>query len=253
MKKYLPVGAMALSLFVIGLEPISAQEKSEHTTTTEKTATQTTGKPFIMAVSLGPNFNMGGNDHAEWFGSRADVSTQFDLRMHVPFTPHWSAYMNMGLSFFHIRTDDVIQNIVQTVFDKFLPGLSKVKPSIALGLSYLTEKDRWLLMPRAGIGWMSVESTDKSKTINNQTEHLKISRSSLFGNVGTALGYRTSKVCSLILDVNYRCPLQSAKATYTTSTTDSPTVTTRYKSRSWANDLSVSIGIQLQTDLGKRR
>lgn len=71
----------------------------------------------------------------------------------------------------------------------------------------------------------------------------------MFFNTGTSIGYRTSNLCSVILDINYRCPLQYCKATYTTTLPDLPPVTEVMKSRSWANDLSVSLGIQLH--LGK--
>ena len=107
------------------------------------------------------------------------------------------------------------------------------------------EIGRWQLMPRVGIGRMSAGGSEKTQTIEDTTYKLEISRSSA--------GYRTSNLCSIILDVSYRCPLQSCNTTYTVTEPDLPSVTETVKSRSWSNDLSVSVGIQLHMGLGKKR
>lgn len=109
----------------------------------------------------------------------------------------------------------------------------------------MEEIGRWQLMPRIGIGRMSAGGSEKTQTIEDTTYKLEISRSSTFLNPGISAGYRTSNLCSIILDVSYRCPLQSCNTTYT--------VTETVKSRSWSNDLSVSVGIQLHMGLGKKR
>lgn len=238
---------------IIGMLPVTAQEKETYTIKKEKQKVESLRRPFTMSLSVGPNFNTGGSDYPEWFGSRADVVTQFDWRMNVSFARHWCAYLDLGVSFFKIQTDDLGENIAAAIIDKFLfPGLSKIKPSISTGVTYIAEKGRWQFMPRAGIGWMSAGNSNKTKTIDGKEYRLEINRSPMFFNVGTSLGYRTSNVCSVILDINYRCPMQSCKATYTTTASNLPPVTGTMKSRSWTNDLSVSLGIQFQLEMGKK-
>lgn len=231
-------------LFVIGTLPVAAQDKA---------SSLSSRSPFIMSFSIGPNFNTGGSEHTEYFGSRADVATQFDWRISVGFARHWNAYLDIGLSFFKIQTDDLWSNIAQTIGDKLLPGLSRIKPSASIGIGYMEEIGRWQLMPRIGIGRMSAGGSEKTQTIEDTTYKLEISRSSTFLNPGISAGYRTSNLCSIILDVSYRCPLQSCNTTYTVTEPDLPSVTETVKSRSWSNDLSVSVGIQLHMGLGKKR
>jgi hypothetical protein len=117
----------------------------------------------------------------------------------------------------------------------------------------MEEIGRWQLMPRVGIGRMSAGGSEKTQTIEDTTYKLEISRSSTYLNPGISAGYRTSNLCSIILDVSYRCPLQSCNTTYTVTEPDLPSVTETVKSRSWSNDLSVSVGIQLHMGLGKKR
>lgn len=247
-------GILVLCLFVIGVVPTTAQEKEHFTTIKDKHRIESMQRSFMMSFSLGSNFNTGGNDYSEWFGSRADVATQFDMRMNVAFARNWCAYFDLGLSFYKVQTDDLVQNIGNALLDELIPGLSKIKPSVALGVSYIVERNRWQLMPRVGIGWMSAGcSSDNSTTVDGKTTRLEIDRSPMFFNAGTSIGYRTSNKCSVIFDVSYRFPMQSCKAIHTTTLPDIPPVIVTNKSHSWANDLSVSIGIQLQMDLKKKK
>ena len=96
-------------LFIIGTLPVAAQDKA---------SSLSSRSPFIMSFSIGPNFNTGGSEHIGYFGSRADVATQFDWRIAVGFARHWNAYLDIGLSFFKIQTDDVWSYIPHTIGDK---------------------------------------------------------------------------------------------------------------------------------------
>lgn len=238
---------LAVVIFlIISILPITAQETNQ--ISKEKQKMESSRLPFMMSFSIGPNFNTGGSDYAEWFGSRSDVVTQFDWRMNVPFSRHWCAYLDLGISFFNIQTDNLGENIANAVIDKLFFGLNRIKPSIGTGITYVVEKRKWQFMPRAGIGLTSAGNYN-TKSVDGKTYELDINRSLMFFNAGASIGYRTSNLCSFILDINYRCPLQDCKATYTTTLPDLPPVTEVMKSRSWANDLSVSLGIQLH--LGK--
>lgn len=235
---------------IIGMLSATAQENGIYKNKKEKSKIASSQQPFMMSFSIGPNFNTGGNDYSEWFGSRANVATQFDWRMNVSFARHWCAYLDLGISFFKIQTNDLGENIAEALMDKFLfPGISKIKPSISTGITYIAEKGRWQFMPRAGIGLTSAGNSNKTTSIGEKTYQLKINRSCMFFNTGASLGYRTSNLCSIIFDINYRYPMRSCRATYTTTVSDLPPVAETMKSRSWANDLSVSLGIQLQLEM----
>lgn len=243
---------LAVMVFlIIGILPITAQEIDQASKEMHKT--ESSGLPFMMSFSIGSNFNTGGSDHAEWFGSRADVATQFDWRMNVSLLGQWCAYLDLGVSFFNLQTVDSGENMAGVVIDKLFPGLSKIKPSLSTGITYVVEKGKWQLMPKAGIGWTSAGNSNKTKSADGKIYQLEINRSPLFFNTGASIGCHTSNLCSFILDINYRCPLQGCKATYTTTLPDLPPVTEVMKSRSWGNDLSVSLGIQLQLGKKKRR
>ena len=68
------------------------------------------------------------------------LPTQFDWRMNVPLFRHWCAYLDLGVSFFNIQTDNSGENIAGAVIDKLFPGLSKIKPSLSTGITYVVEK-----------------------------------------------------------------------------------------------------------------
>ncbi len=241
-----------IAFLITGMLPVTAQEKGTSKTPKEDSQIESLQRPFMMSFSIGPNFNTGGSDYSEWFGSRADVVTQFDWRMNYSFARHWSVYLDLGISFFTLQTDDLGEKMAAAFIDKaFFPGLSKIKPSIATGISYIAEKRKWQFMPRAGIGLTSAGNSDKTKTIDGKKYQLEINRSLMFFNTGVSIGYRTSNLCSVIFDINYRCPMQSCKATYTTTMSDLPPVSATLKSRSWANDLSLSLGVQFQLDMKK--
>lgn len=240
-------------LLIAGILPITAQEEACKTKK-EKQKIESLRRPFIMSFSIGPNFNTGGNDYSEWFGSRANVATQFDWRMNISFARQWCAYLDLGVSFFKVQTNDLGENIGNALIDKFLfPGLSKIKPSVSAGVTYIAERGRWQFMPRAGIGLTSAGNSNKTKATNGNEYKLEINRSPMFFNTGASVGYRTSNLCSILLDVNYRCPIQSCKATYTTTQSNLPPLTQTMKSRSWANDLSVSLGMQFQLEMSGKK
>lgn len=234
--RFLRTIAVILLAF-IGILPMAAQEE----------------RPLMMSLSIGPNFNTGGSEHSDYFGTRPDVTTQFNWRISGAFACHWAAYAELGMSFFRVKTDNVVNNIMEDLLSMMSLGLTKIKPSLGAGITYIAEKGRWQFQPRVGIGWMNAGNSDRNTEINGKESRLNISRSPWFANAGASIGYRMSKVCSTILDVNYRHPLQACKATYTTQLPEEQPVTTVRKSRSWANDLSVSLGIQVQMDMRAKK
>lgn len=245
---------MAL-LLLIGILPMAAQEPEEADRLPKgKQKIEFFQRPFMMSLSIGPNFNTGGSDYPEYFGTRPDVATQLYWRMSGAFTRHWGTYVDLGVGFFRVETNDWAQDLMEAIVDAMLPGITRIKPSVSAGINYLAEKGRWQFIPRAGIGWMdSGHSSDSTQKRGEKVSTFKVARASWFANAGASFGYRTSKVCSFILDINYRYPLQACKATYTTQSPEEAPVTKVWKSRSWANDLSVSLGILLQTEMKAKK
>lgn len=196
--------------------------------------------PISMAFSIGGNFNTGSCGDQSLFPTRPDLCTQFDWRVNVAFARHWSAFMDLGMSFYKIKPSDSFSDIVSdALVEMFLPGVSHIHPSIALGAAYVAQVNRWQFSPRLGFGWMHVKSYHKKQ--NSIDYEYKITP--FYVNPAVSIGYRLSKVCSLILDVSYRCPLTASKGSITYGTGISNTE--NFKSHGWGNDLSISVGTQL--------
>lgn len=196
--------------------------------------------PISMTVTLGANLNTGSCGDQSLFPSRPDACTQFDWRVNVAFAKHWSAFMDFGMSFYKIKPSDELGEIISdAIVEMFFPGVSHIHPSIAFGAAYVAQINRWQFSPRLGFGWMHVQSRDKKKN----DVHYEYKIKPPYVNPALSIGYRLSNVCSLLLDVNYRCPLAESKGsiTYGTGISD----TKNFKSRGWGNDLSISIGTQL--------
>lgn len=244
---------VVIVFLIIGMLTATAQEDGIYKAKKEKSKIESLQRPFIISLSIGPNFNTGGNDYSEWFGSRADVVTQLDWRMNYAFAQHWGVHLDVGISFFNVQTNNLGDQIGVALMNTLFPGLSKIKPSISTGITYFAEKGKWQFMPRAGIGLMSAGNSDKTKTNDGKEYRLEINRSPMFFNTGASIGYRTSNLCSVIFDINYRYPMKSSKTIYTTTSSNLPSVVETMKSRSWTNDLSVSLGIQFQADMRKKK
>ena len=119
-----------------------------------------------------------------------------------------------------------------------------MKPAAAAGLAYTISVERWRIIPRAGIGVISMGSYHKSSTVGDTTKRLDKDISPMFVNAGVSAGYRLSRLCTLFLDASYRCPVQRATATYTLTRPDTPAETLDATSRSWGNDLTLSLGVK---------
>ena len=205
--------------------------------------------PFMMSLNLGTNFNTGGNRHREVFGMRPDVCPQFDLRIHYPVSHGWSVFFNVGLSIYPMKTDNLLEGISTALANVLLPGFGSIHTSYTLGGSYLLQHGRWIAIPRAGIGWYHVKKgTGSPFTADGSSITIDRNITTPVLNPGISAGYRTSSICSLILDISYRCPLRASTATVTT-VRDKTTVVSRFTSRSWGNDLTVAAGIQFQMKL----
>lgn len=250
-------GVIAVLLFPSNISAETIEfEGNDSTKVAESIATQsdtdwineTSRHALLMTFNLGTNFNTGSNGNQSIFPKRPDAATQFNWMMHYSFTPHWSVFTDFGFTYYRLEPFDFMDAVVDVLVDTFLPGINRIHPSVAIGSAYKINFGRFQLMPRAAFGWMSISSRDKTKSKNGTTVNYKYNLNPPFFNPGASIGYRTSKILSLQLDISYRCPLKSTTATLTT-TKDGVTDVQKFKTRGWGNDLSVSFGILLQMGL----
>lgn len=247
--------AILLSPSNINAATIEIENSGEHAAISESSATQsdmdwineTSKHAFMMVFNVGANFNTGSNGNQSIFPARPDVATQLNCLLHYSFTPHWSVFADFGGTFYRLEPMGLMDAIGNALLDTFFPGISRIHPSAAIGGAYKVNFGRWQLMPRAAFGWMTVDSGDKTKSKNGTTVNYKYDINPPFFNPGASIGYRTSKICSLQLDISYRCPLKATTATITT-TNDNVADVQKFKTHGWGNDLSVSLGFLLQFD-----
>lgn len=246
MKRLFPVILLLIAPFLLAKGENLLQPDSINTIPDSKF--KPIERPFIMTVSVGPNFNTGGNKNTALFGSRPDVCTQFDWRMNIAFARRWTAYIDLGLNFYRIEKPE----IVEAIMNALMPGFGCIHPSASVGGSYTAYTGRWMFTPRTGFGYEYVNKSDKSKSKDGVKIETKRKIVPLFWESGLTCAFRTSKLCAITLDLNYRCPLQPGKVTVKT-TKDNISTVEHFKSRSWANDLSLSLGFQLQADLSRKK
>lgn len=207
-------------------------------------------KPFMMTLSVGPNFNTGGQQNSALFGYRQDVVTQINCRFNIGFHRNWNIYTDLGFSIYRIKSEDY--TFGDKLMEIFVPGFNKIHPSFSLGASYLTQIGRWQFMPRLGAGCINIRNRNTRKEYNGVKTNVRKEISPYFIEGAVGIGFRTSRICSLIFDVCYHHPLESAEVTIKRTENDRTTIQS-FKSDSWANDLTLAIGIQFQTNLSKRK
>ena len=90
---------VTLAVFCLGISSVAAQQANSLLKKQEERKLT----PVILSVSMGTNIHTGGNEHPECFATRADVATQFDMRMNVFLSDCWSVYGDFGLTFFKLQ------------------------------------------------------------------------------------------------------------------------------------------------------
>lgn len=242
----------AIALLSAVLSPAAASGQQAATGTQPVSAASFPQRPFTIAVSAGPNFNLGGSHGAEWFGSRPAVAAQIDVMMNLRIVNRWSAYLDLGITFFETQGDGIGNDVIGAVLSKIFSPVSRMRPSVGIGLAYTLPLGRWEIAPRAGAGIFSAGSHNKTKTVDGTSARFEKEISPLYVNAGVGAGYRLSRLCSLFLDASYRCPLQRATATYTVTRPDTAVETITATSRSWAHDLSLSLGVKFHIGAGRQ-
>jgi len=202
-------------------------------------------RSFMLDLGMGANFDMSSLDaeQQDYFDKRPGAVTQISMRPAYFFSRHWGAYADLRFNLFLLRKSEKF-------LDLLLPGLSKLKPSFTMGATYRFERGRWQIHPRLGLGFNCYGGMKSYKKVGDDEVSQKCTGSMFCLDGGISFAYRTSRVCSLFVDVNTM--LQLAPAKYTcVSTTGGATTTYAVDSHTWGNTMSISAGIRLQTSLSK--
>ena len=221
-------------------------------------------RPLMLSVTYGKNINTGGNDNEYWFGRQPALVNEVAFRLTYMFSPRWGIY---GDFYFNSRSDWTPPLDLEW-WDEFDCGI-RTSGGAGLGAMYRFEHRRWQFYARAGFGvgnrgegpdlthYIGYEDEEYPRNCKDIIEAMRLT-SVNYVNIGVTGGYRLSRVISLIMDINYHYPCTSSKVEINHKTNPSngsrPVFIDRqtYTSRSWGNNLTISIGFQLQCELSKR-
>ncbi len=196
---------------------------------------------FALDLSTGINLDLSSlnQEQKTAFDKRPVSVCQITIRPSYYFSRHWGTYVDLRLNLFRF-------NDMERLVDVLMPGLSKLKPTLSLGGSYRYGHGPWQIQPRLGVGIVEY-GHNSSKLKANGKETLRKRRGSMWSvDAGASVAYRTSKICSIFLDLSAIQPFTPAKYSKTT-TVDG--VTTRHKvdTYSWGRSMSISLGFRFQT------
>lgn len=201
-----------------------------------------------FALDLGPGANLElsslSQEQQSVFPGRSSVVTQIAVRPCYYFSRHWGAYADLRINLFRFHD-------YEKFLDMLVPGLSKLKPTFSLGAIYRYEHLRWQIQPRFGIGLVSYGGSDAHTTINGKRTEESLSEGMGCVDAGISLAYRTSRICSLFLDIDAMEPFTPAKYTSTTTVDGTVTSTRHIESHTRGRNMSISIGIRFQTSTRK--
>lgn len=196
---------------------------------------------FALDIGLGANFDLSSlnAEQKAVFDRRPSTVAQISFRPSYFFSRHWGAYADLRLNIFRLLEAEKLMDI-------FIPGLSKVKPSITLGGTYRFEHARWQIQPRLGLGYSNYGRLKQHTKRGDVETNIRRTGTMLCLDAGFSVAYRTSRVCALFIDLNTMQQLSPAKYTRTTVGPGSDSDLT-VKSGTWGSTMSVSVGIRLQT------
>ena len=171
----------------------------------------------MLTLSAGANFNTGGRHNSEVFGCRPDAATQINFRFNFGFHRNWNVYADLGYTFYSIHSDPLSDKYADLLVKLIMPGISTIHPSFSIGASHLSQVGRWQFMPRIGAGCQAVKTNKQSKRVEWHKDYRQTGNSPLLHRRRIRVGFRTSRVCSVIFDICYHHPLESASLTVSTS------------------------------------
>ena len=247
----------ALIVALFSLSAVNAQTQPDSIFKTFK-------RPLFLSTSFGKTISLGEDDNEYWFGKQPAVYNEFAFRLTYFVVSHWGIYADL---YFGPGSDwtppiDTEWKIKDSELDLF-----HITSGFGIGVMYRYEHKRWQLFTRAGIGICEITpAPDMEHNIGDKyvdgtriVEGIYARRHTMpsYVNLGLTGGYRLSKGISLVFDMNYRYPISSSKVEISHETyvgnNYKPHVHSKqtYTSRSWGNNLTVSVGIQLQCELSR--
>lgn len=253
---------LALSLLLVALS-VSAADPDTITADVNRFAPLK--RPFIMSLSVGKLMNLGGNPDAAYFGRRASVNTEVAMQLAGFFNSHIGAYGMFSICGnpwkYEWFPDPEFDNRI-VVDDCGIPqGVA-----IQLGGIYRYEIHRWQFSARLGVGIRGMGGneyyfykSDSEELPNYETEYIQTSGggASFIVSGGLVVGFRTSRIVSLILEVECRHrfgrPDRMTHKNILRGEDGSETVLkeTTYKSYSFGKEMVVRLGVQFQCDLSR--
>lgn len=196
---------------------------------------------FALDLAAGTNIDLSSlsQEQKMVFEKRPLSVFQITMRPSYYFSRHWGTYVDLRLNFFRF-------NDKERLVDVLMPGLSKLKPALSLGGTYRYEHGPWQIQPRLGGGIVEYGHSN-SKVKANEKETIQKRSGSMWSiDAGISAAYRTSKVCSIFLDLSAMQPFTPAKYSKT-MTVDGTTTRYKVETYTWGRSMSISLGIRLQT------
>lgn len=196
---------------------------------------------FMLDIGVGANVDLSSlsNEQAQVFDKRPSSVVQVSMRPGYFFSTHWGAYADFRFNLFRLRE-------IEKAIDILVPGLSKLKPSVSMGMAYRFERKHLQIQPRLGVGFSSYgNSTRKYKTGKEEMSE-EVSGGMWCVDAGVSFAYRTSRVCALFIDLNAMQPFTPAKYSLT-KTVDGVSADYSLNSYTWGRTMSISVGVRLQT------
>ena len=222
-------------------------------------------RPLMLSFSYGRSFNTSGNDNEYWFGRQPGNRGVLDIRLTYMFVSHWGVYGDISFSSGGTWTPPIDLEWEDEVYC----GINW-SGGIGIGLMYRYEYKRWQFFARSGIGACTIDnatglthfiddSDDQPENLYHDVICADRYTNPSYVNFGITGGYRLTHVSSLIFDINYRYPYTSSKVEIkhkvipACDSTPQVVDIRTYHSRSWGNNLTFSIGIQLQCELNRKK
>lgn len=213
---------------------------------------------WLLDFTTGANVDLirsGTSPESGLLGSRPDVVPALGFRLIHLFSDKFGGYAKLHFNLYKRKGSEYTQpgmigEILEAFADKVFWPVSRINPALDGGIIYRFEHDRWNIYPAIGIGYMYYLPDSKSSgtRIKNGTEYsvsYKQDASSVFLNTGVSVRYLFSYRGSLVFDVNFQQPLQSAHAELTSHTNGMETDRKSYRTSTAGRNVNISLGYGL--------
>ncbi len=249
------------------LASISLSAGTADTLTVETNRFAPMKRPYIMDLTIGKIIHTGGDPGVPYFGHRKSVNTEVSLRLAGFFNKYIGAYGSMAFcgvpwkdrwkpgDGYDLEVDDD-------------PMAMSITSLIQGGVIFRYEIRRWQLYTRLGLGarGMACDTYYYYKLhlngdVDYDSDHIRtkliVRPFAVVG--GLTVGYRLSRVVSLVLDVDYRYRIGNADDMVIEKILDGEDgeeimlERSVHKTKVFGKELSVRLGFQFQCELSGQR